>query len=301
MKNLNKLNSWHVTGFADGESCFYISIGKNNKFKTGWKVQAYFQIELHKKDRALLLSIQSFFGGVGRISKHRKEYIQYRVTSLKDLAIIINHFDRYPLLTQKQADFIFLKQAYELIKNKEHLTTQGLLKIVSIRASMNKGLTKVLNTAFPNITPIPRPLVQLPEKIDHYWVAGFVCAEGCFQVKIRKFPTHKLGTRVELVFTVVQHSRDEELLKALIMIFNCGRYTLRKNKLAGDFVVYKTSDVQLKIVPFFDQYSLQGEKSLDFADFKRASDIMKSGGHLTPEGLEQINKIKEGMNTGRSR
>ena len=125
--------------------------------------------------------------------------------------------------------------------------------------------------------------------------------EGCFQVKIRKSLTHKLGTRVELVFTVVQHSRDEELLKALITIFNCGRYTLRKNKLAGDFVVYKTSDVQLKIVPFFDQYSLQGEKSLDFADFKRASDIMKSGGHLTPEGLEQINKIKEGMNTGRSR
>jgi len=127
-----------------------------------------------------------------------------------------------------------------------------------------------------------------------------VSAEGCFQVKIRKSPTHKLGTRVELVFTVVQHSRDEELLKALIMIFNCGRYTLRKNKLAGDFEVSKFSDVQLKIVPFFDQYSIQGVKSLDFADFKRASDIMKSGGHLTPEGLEQIRSIKEGINTGRS-
>jgi hypothetical protein len=84
------------------------------------------------------------------------------------------------------------------------------------------------------------------------------------------------------------------------MIFNCGRYALRKNKLAGDFVVEKFSDVQLKIVPFFDQFPLQGVKSLDFADFKRASDIMKSGGHLTPEGLEQISKIKEGMNTGRS-
>lgn len=84
------------------------------------------------------------------------------------------------------------------------------------------------------------------------------------------------------------------------MIFNCGRYALRKNKLAGDFVVEKFSDVQLKIVPLFDQFPLQGVKSLDFADFKRASDIMKSGGHLTPEGLKQISKIKEGMNTGRS-
>ena len=124
--------------------------------------------------------------------------------------------------------------------------------------------------------------------------------EGCFYVKIRKSETHKFGTRVELVFNVAQHSRDEELLKALIMIFNCGRYALRKNKLAGYFVVEKFSDVQLKIVPFFDQYSIRGIKALDFADFKRASDIIKSGGHLTPEGLEQIRLIKEGMNTGRS-
>lgn len=127
-----------------------------------------------------------------------------------------------------------------------------------------------------------------------------MCGEGCFSVRFRKSETHKLGTRVELVFTVVQHSRDEELLKTLIMIFDCGRYALRKNKLAGDFVVNKFSDILLKIIPFFDQYSLQGDKSLDFADFKRASDIMKSEGHLTPEGLEQIRKIKEGMNTGRS-
>lgn len=108
-----------------------------------------------------------------------------------------------------------------------------------------------------------------------------------------------MGTRVDLVFTIVQHSRDEELLKALIMIFNCGKYASRKSKLAGDFRVEKFSDIQLKIVPFFDQYFIQGVKSLDFVDFKRASNIMKSGGHLTLEGLEQIRKIKEGMNSRR--
>ena len=50
----------------------------------------------------------------------------------------------------------------------EHLTPAGFQIILAIKASLNRGLSAGLNTAFPNITPIPRPLVQLPEKIDHY-------------------------------------------------------------------------------------------------------------------------------------
>jgi len=43
---------------------------------------------------------------VGTISAQSKDSVQYRVASLKDLnAIIIPHFDKYPLITQKKADF----------------------------------------------------------------------------------------------------------------------------------------------------------------------------------------------------
>jgi len=44
-------------------------------------------------------------------------------------------------------------------ENKEHLTVKGLTKIVSIKASMNKGLSKKLVTEFPDITPVLRPQV----------------------------------------------------------------------------------------------------------------------------------------------
>ena len=40
-------------------------------------------------------------------------------------------------------------------------------------------------------------------------------------------------------------------------------------------------------------------KALDFADFCLAAELMKDNKHLTLEGLEQIRKIKAGMNTGR--
>jgi len=42
---------------------------------------------------------------------------------------------------------------------------EGLQKIVAIRASLNKGLTDNLKAAFPNIIPVPRPLV-LNQRIE---------------------------------------------------------------------------------------------------------------------------------------
>ena len=52
------------SGFADAESCFTLSITKNKLYKTGYLVQASFQINLGQKDIALLEKIKAFFGGV---------------------------------------------------------------------------------------------------------------------------------------------------------------------------------------------------------------------------------------------
>lgn len=46
-----------------------------------------------------------------------------------------------------------------MINKKEHLTEKGLLKIVAIKASINKGLPEKLKMAFPSINPAPRPFV----------------------------------------------------------------------------------------------------------------------------------------------
>jgi len=67
----------------------------------------------------------------------------------------------------------------------------------------------------------------------------------------------------------------------------------------GEFILTKLSDIIDKLIPFLDKYPLQGVKVLDYADFKQAAAILKSKGHLTEEGLEQIRRIKEGMNRGR--
>ena len=52
------------------------------------------------------------------------------------------------------------KQVIAIMKNKEHHTIEGLIKIVSIRASMNWGLSKILHTNFPDVVPVVRQLVE---------------------------------------------------------------------------------------------------------------------------------------------
>jgi len=103
---LNLNPNW-VTGFSDAEGCFTISFQKYSRGEIGWTVRAGFVIGLHKKDRLLLEQIKSYFdqrgqGSVGEIYVLHKNAYQYRVSSVKDLEVIIEHFENYPLLTQKK-------------------------------------------------------------------------------------------------------------------------------------------------------------------------------------------------------
>lgn len=65
-----------------------------------------------------------------------------------------------------------------MIKNKEHLTIEGIQKIVNLRASMNLGSSESLNEAFPNTVPVERPIIEDIALDDPYWFAGFAYFVG---------------------------------------------------------------------------------------------------------------------------
>jgi hypothetical protein len=93
----------------------------------------------------------------------------YQVRSVKDLRVIIAHFDKYPLISQKFADYQLFKQIVEMMNRKEHLTIEGLKRIVALRASINKGLSETLKSAFPGIIPEPRPEVVWVRPHQYWW------------------------------------------------------------------------------------------------------------------------------------
>lgn len=181
--NTNKFNPHFVTGFCDAESSFSLNIIKNPLFKLGWKITIVFSIHLHSKDINILYAIQKFFS-VGYVNING-DSASFQTTKIADLVCIIEHFNSYPLKTQKHADFLLFKKAFDIINVKNHLTIEGLHELIGIRASLNKGLPERLKLAFPSIKPIVRP--KLPNlSLDpnnsniKYWVAGFVTGEGCF-------------------------------------------------------------------------------------------------------------------------
>lgn len=292
-----KIDPYFLTGFTDAEGSFVLSITKSNNTKSGWVVKPRFQIHLHEKDLQLLYSIQSFLK-VGRIDKQNSDSYQFRVDSLSGIKVIIDHFDKYPLISQKFSDYQLFKQAYLLWLNKEHLTPEGLSKIVAIKASINNGLTLELKKSFPNIIPVFRPVKDEVNISNPYWLAGFVSGEGCFMVRIRDSKSSSKAI-IELVFQVNQHVRDKNLMGSIAEYLECGKIY----KHSSNVVVFKVSKlfyINNNIVTFFTKYPILGVKYKDFKDFCLVVDMLNKKEHLTKEGLNQIRKIKNNMNTGRN-
>lgn len=179
------------------------------------------------------------------------------------------------------------------------MTKEGIIKMVSIRASINKGLSPALKEAFPEVEPMMLPLAgdvsSQVNIINPNWITGFTDAEGCFFVVISE-NTDKGTYQVKLGYQLTQHIRDISFMKSLKDLFKCG-ITEPAGKTAISFRVSKIKDIITIIIPFFEKYPLLGSKSKDFKDWKEVVKIMESKDHLTQEGLNKIKKIKSQMNS----
>ena len=158
--------------------------------------------------------IFSAYAGIGSINE-KPNSVSLKIQT-RDLGVLINHFDKYPLITKKQADFLLFKKVVELMNNKSHLNPIGLNEILALKASMNNGLSEVLLKSFPNIQRATRPLVNTTEIPDPMWVAGFTSGEGSFNINIAKSPNTVTGYKIGLKFQITQHTRDAELLKLIV-------------------------------------------------------------------------------------
>lgn len=305
MKNNTNL-AWYLTGFTDAEGFFNVTISP--KQSGGYQVSLRFGLQLHEKDLPLLKILQEYFNGIGTIDvrkrKDNKNALAYwSVRKFDDIInVVIPHFNKYPLLTQKRADFLLFEKIALLMNNKEHLTNTGLYKIVAIKASMNLGLSEKLSIFFPEITPCERPIVNILSIPDPNWIIGFTDGDGSFFVNVVK-TNNLLGHKVKLMFRIAQHDRDLNLFNLIIKYLNCG--TIQRNKRTTgissfvNYTVTKLDDLYTKLIPFFRQYPLISIKQLDFEDFCRVAELLIKGEHKTLKGINKIIEIKTNMNSNR--
>jgi hypothetical protein len=134
----------------------------------------------------------------------------YAVDSIKEIPVIINHFDKYPLVTQKLSNYLIFKECFEFIKQDKHLTERGLLEIIGLKSNLNLGLSFKLKEAFPNIVEINRGEYKFNGILNPYWVSGFTSGEGSFHIV-----TRNSNNEVFARFSIHLHIRDLEVLKGL--------------------------------------------------------------------------------------
>jgi hypothetical protein len=88
----------------------------------------------------LLKNLVKFFN-CGYVAQYKNRKVcEFIITKIDEIIInIIPFFYKYKIEGSKYKDYVNFKEAAILNKNKEHLTKNGLNKIIELKNSMNKN------------------------------------------------------------------------------------------------------------------------------------------------------------------
>ena len=137
-----KLDAQWITGFVDGEGCFHVGINPHDEMTVRFQVLPEFTVVQHERDVQVLHALKAHFGcGVVRVN--HGDRMAYRVRSMKHLLEhIVPFFVKHPLKTKKNVDFLKFRDVLLLMEADNHLTAEGIERIRSIAAQMNRGRSR---------------------------------------------------------------------------------------------------------------------------------------------------------------
>jgi hypothetical protein len=128
----------YISGYADGEGCFSVSIAPRATLAVGWEVRPSFSVSQNQDRAEVLYALQDYFG-CGSIRPDRSDKtLKWETRKLDELVErIVPHFIRFPLLSAKRLDFERFALVCLRMRDGEHRSRPGLIGIVSIVRDMN--------------------------------------------------------------------------------------------------------------------------------------------------------------------
>ena len=129
---------YYLAGFADGEGSFNISFRKRKDYAMPWKISLCFNVSQRDK---VILSLFKRHLKCGTL-RSRDDGVWYfevnNFTAITDN--VIPFFRKFSFLSaKKKRDFSKFRKLADLIERQEHLTEDGIRKILEIRRDMNDG------------------------------------------------------------------------------------------------------------------------------------------------------------------
>lgn len=149
LKNLGSIklsDSW-VQAFVDGEGSFQFTISNTvNRGKPYLALNSTLEVAQSNHDVGILNALIEFFGNgylkpkydINDIEAAKASRIVNRFV-INQNSVVIDFFDKYPLLTRKELDYLDWKKLIKLKKEGAHHTSEGLQEMRDIKTSMNKG------------------------------------------------------------------------------------------------------------------------------------------------------------------
>jgi hypothetical protein len=129
---------WYIAGFADGEGSFNVSFRPRDDYQLPWKVSLCFNIS--QRDPVILSLIKRHLG-CGTMRQRQDGVWYYEVNNLEAIADnVIPFFRRFGFLSaKKKRDFAKFVKLAEMMKQGQHLSRDGIVRILEIRREMNDG------------------------------------------------------------------------------------------------------------------------------------------------------------------
>jgi LAGLIDADG DNA endonuclease family protein len=101
-------------------------------------VTPVFTLVQHSRDTSLFYLLKEFLGNQGFIIKEgNKDVVRFRAEKLSFIVEVLIPLFKNNLQSKKLEDYLSFCSACYLIRDKAHLTEEGLIKIKNIKSNMN--------------------------------------------------------------------------------------------------------------------------------------------------------------------
>ena len=136
------LDPWFVTGFCEAGASFTYS-------RSGRGFGLYFALKVGASDLPILQNLQSFFGGAGHIYPIGSDSdglgklggpFYYRVTRVRDLALIVSHFDSHPFAGEKAKRYAIWRSMVALKQRFRRPDVQSLTVLALQLSALGRGV-----------------------------------------------------------------------------------------------------------------------------------------------------------------
>lgn len=259
----------YLAGLWEGDG--HIWIPSNTHAPSGKIYTPHFAITFSELDYPLVLILQLLIGGT----------IRHKVNEHASVLTISSHSG--------------LLQIIDLLSG--HLRTPKIHRFNEMIQWMNGK----------HNTSIPLTNTDASNILSNAWLAGFIDADGSFDIRVSLVNNGALKDRVAARLRVEQRMLDpqtqtsySDIMSSIATSLGVSLKTVVRRH--GEYYQISATSAKTRMIiaSYFAQYPLFSSKHLNYLDWLTCHKLIESKLHTTAEGKQEALRLQEGMNSTRT-